>query len=234
MWRKQVQGDRNGRRFTVFWSAEKELEARTRLESKKSGSNCSPKIVQIVSLLMQSEVSSPNVLWQAQKTWQLRTWEPGLIKEEFRCSEMLWVCSKSYHCYETTFNKLNLRSKGLKKRKLVQNGDVPPEKNLKLLDDRVNFTYINRSFRTKDKTAAFFKQTKRGFFYFFSERKPMMMDLTHKYWTCHFSSQSVNFCIAFAASLYTSVQLICKFICFLLWHNQIIHAKFSFSCLQIK
>ena len=55
---------------------------------------------------------------------------------------MLWVCSKSYHYYETTLNKLNIRSKGLKKPKLVQNGDVPPEKNLKLLDDTMYEFYI--------------------------------------------------------------------------------------------
>ena len=28
--------------------------------------------------------------------------EPGLFKEEFRCMEMLCLCSKTYCCYEVT------------------------------------------------------------------------------------------------------------------------------------
>ena len=31
--------------------------------------------------------------------------EPGLFKEEFRCSEMLCLCSKTYCCYDRKSNK---------------------------------------------------------------------------------------------------------------------------------
>ena len=40
--------------------------------------------------------------------------EPGLFKEEFKCSEMLCLCSKNFCCYDTTSNKLKFSSKGSK------------------------------------------------------------------------------------------------------------------------
>ena len=36
--------------------------------------------------------------------------EPGLFKEEFRCTEMLRLCSKTYCCNDVTFNNLNFSS----------------------------------------------------------------------------------------------------------------------------
>ena len=44
--------------------------------------------------------------------------EPGLFKEEFRCSEMLCLCSKTYCCYDRKCNKYKFSSKGLNKRTL--------------------------------------------------------------------------------------------------------------------
>ena len=41
--------------------------------------------------------------------------EPGLFKEEFRCSEMLCLCSKTYCCYNEKSNKYKVSSKGLNK-----------------------------------------------------------------------------------------------------------------------
>ena len=37
--------------------------------------------------------------------------EPGLFKVEFRCTEMLCLCSKTYCCYDVTSNKLKLAVK---------------------------------------------------------------------------------------------------------------------------
>ena len=54
--------------------------------------------------------------------------EPGLFNEEFRCTEMLYLCSKTYCCYDVTSNKLKFSSKGLNKRVLEQSGDGPLEK----------------------------------------------------------------------------------------------------------
>ena len=48
--------------------------------------------------------------------------EPGLFKEEFRRTEMLCLCSKTYCCYDVTSNKLKFSSKGLNKRVLELSG----------------------------------------------------------------------------------------------------------------
>ena len=110
--------------------------------------------------------------------------EPGLFKEEFRCSEMLCLCSKTYCCYDTASNKLKFSSKGLNKRILEQSGDGPLEKYRKVLDEGVNITSTNRGFRTKDHAVATYEQTKRGLSYFYPKRivemdgihtKPLML-----------------------------------------------------------
>ena len=41
--------------------------------------------------------------------------EPGLYKEEFRCTELLCLCSTTYCCYDVTSNKHKFSSKGLNK-----------------------------------------------------------------------------------------------------------------------
>ena len=46
--------------------------------------------------------------------------ENGLFKEEFECTEMLCLCSKTYCCYDVTSNKHKFSSKGLNKRVLEQ------------------------------------------------------------------------------------------------------------------
>ena len=50
--------------------------------------------------------------------------EPGLFKEEFRCIEMIFLCSKNYCCYDAKSDKYNFRSKGQNKRTLEKTGDV--------------------------------------------------------------------------------------------------------------
>ena len=75
--------------------------------------------------------------------------EPGLFKEEIRCTEMLCLCSKTYCCYDGTSNKLKFSSKGLNERVLEQSGDGPLEKYRKVLNEKVNVTSNNRGFRTK-------------------------------------------------------------------------------------
>ena len=44
--------------------------------------------------------------------------EPGLFKEEFRCTAKLCLCSKTYCCYDVTSNNFKFSSKGFKKRVL--------------------------------------------------------------------------------------------------------------------
>ena len=52
--------------------------------------------------------------------------EPGLFKEEFRCAEMLCLCSKTYCCYDKQTNKHKFSSKRLNKRTLEECGDGGP------------------------------------------------------------------------------------------------------------
>ena len=75
---------------------------------------------------------------------------PGLFKEEFRCTEMLCLCSKTYCCYDVTSNKLKFSSKGLNKRVLEQSGDRLLEKYRRVLNEKVNVTSNNRGFRKKE------------------------------------------------------------------------------------
>ena len=42
--------------------------------------------------------------------------ETGLFKEEFRCTEMLCLCSKTFCCYDSNSNKYKFSSKGFKQK----------------------------------------------------------------------------------------------------------------------
>ena len=74
--------------------------------------------------------------------------EPGLFKKEFRCTEMLCLCSKTYCCFDAISNKYKFSSKGLSERTLEGRGDGPMAKYRKLLDDFINVTSTDRGFRT--------------------------------------------------------------------------------------
>ena len=76
--------------------------------------------------------------------------ELGPFKEEFRCTEMLCLCSETYCCYEVTSNKLIISSKGLNKRVLEENGGGSLEKYRRVLNEKVNVTSNNRGFRTNN------------------------------------------------------------------------------------
>ena len=93
--------------------------------------------------------------------------EPGLFREEFRCTEMLCLCSKTYCCYDSNSNKNKISSKGLNKRTLEDCGDGPMAKHRKVLDEFINVTSPNRGFRTVHHSVATFEQTKKGLSYFY-------------------------------------------------------------------
>ena len=96
--------------------------------------------------------------------------EPGLFKEEFRCTEMLCLCSKTYCCYDEKSNKYKFSSKGLKKRTLEDCGDGPMSKYRKVLEEAVNVTSTNRGFRTMKNSVATYEETKKGLSYFYPKR----------------------------------------------------------------
>ena len=96
--------------------------------------------------------------------------EPGLFKEELRCTELLCVCSKTYCCYDVTSNKLKFSSKGFNKRVLEQSGDGPLEKYRRVLNEKVNVTSNIRGFPTINHYVATYEQVKKGLFYFYPKR----------------------------------------------------------------
>ena len=96
--------------------------------------------------------------------------DPGLFKKEFRCTEILYLCSKTYSCYDVTSNKLKFSSKGLNKRVLEQSGDGPLEKYRRVLNDKVNVTSNNRRFRTNNHSVATYEQVKKSLSYFYPKR----------------------------------------------------------------
>ena len=97
--------------------------------------------------------------------------EPGLFKEEFRCAEMLCLCSKTYCCYDKQTNKHKFSSEGLNKRALEECGDGGPMRNYgKILEEAVNVTSTNRGFRTIQHSVATYEQTKKGLSYFYPKR----------------------------------------------------------------
>ena len=96
--------------------------------------------------------------------------EPGLFKEDFRCTEMLCLCSETYCCCDVTSNKLKFSSKGLNKRVLEQSGDGPLEKYLRVLNEKVNVTSNKRGFRTNSHSVATYEQVNKGLPYFYPKR----------------------------------------------------------------
>ena len=96
--------------------------------------------------------------------------EPGLFKGEFRCTEMLCLCSKTYCCYDINSNKLKCSSKGLNKRVLEESGDGPLEMYRRVLNKKVNVTSNNRGFRTNNHSVATYEQVKKSLSYFYPKR----------------------------------------------------------------
>ena len=96
--------------------------------------------------------------------------EPGLFKEEFRCTEMLCLCSETYCCYDSHSNKYKFSSKGFNQRTLEDCGDGALAKYRKALDEFINVTSTNRGFRTVHPSVATYEHTKKGLSYFYPKR----------------------------------------------------------------
>ena len=97
--------------------------------------------------------------------------EPGLLKEEFRCTEMICLCSKTYCCYDAKSDKYKFNSKGLNKRTLEETGDGPFEKYRRVMEEIINSTSTNRGFRTINHCVATYEQTKKGLSHFYPKLK---------------------------------------------------------------
>ena len=97
---------------------------------------------------------------------QLDKREGCLFKEEFRCTEMLCLCSNTYCCHDVTSNKLKFSSKRLNKHVLEHSGDRPLEKYRKFLKEKENVTSSNRGFRTNNHSVATYEKVKKGLSYY--------------------------------------------------------------------
>ena len=89
--------------------------------------------------------------------------EPGLYKEEFRCTEMSRLCSKTYCCYDVTSNNFKFCSKSFNKRVLEQNGKGPLEKYSRALNENVKVTSNDRGVQTNNHSVATNEQVKKVF-----------------------------------------------------------------------
>ena len=97
--------------------------------------------------------------------------EPGLIKEEFRCTEVLCLCSKTYCCYDSKSDKIKFNSKGLNKRTLEDTGDGPMSKYRQVLIEAVKLKSTNRGFKASHHLVGTYEQTKKGLSYFYPKRE---------------------------------------------------------------
>ena len=97
--------------------------------------------------------------------------EPDQFKENFRCTELLCLCSRTYCCYDVTSNKPKFSSKGLNKRVLEQSGDGLLEKYRIVLNEKVNVTSNNRGFRTNNHSVASYEHVKKRLSYFYPKRR---------------------------------------------------------------
>ena len=98
--------------------------------------------------------------------------EPGLFKEEFRCTEMLCLCSITYCCCGSNSNKYKFSSKGLNKRTLEDCADGPMGKYRKVLDIFINVTSTNRVFRAVHHSVATYELTIKGLSSFYPNFYP--------------------------------------------------------------
>ena len=70
--------------------------------------------------------------------------EPGLFKEEFRCAEMLCLCSKTCCCYDKQTNRYKFSSKGLNKKTLEDCADGPMSRYRKELEESLLLNQRNQ------------------------------------------------------------------------------------------
>ena len=97
--------------------------------------------------------------------------EPGLFNEEFRCTEVLYSCSKAYCCYGNKSDKMKISCKRLNKRALEESVDGPMAKYRNVLEEAINLTSTNRGLRNINHMVAIYEQTKKGLNYFYQKRQ---------------------------------------------------------------
>ena len=87
--------------------------------------------------------------------------QPELFKKEFRCLEMICLCSKTDCCYNSHEINFKFSSNGWNKRMLEVNGDGPMSKYRKILGEVINVTSTSRGFHTIQHAVATNEQTRK-------------------------------------------------------------------------
>ena len=95
---------------------------------------------------------------------------PGLFKEEFRCTEMVALCSKTYCCFDARSETVKISCKGVNKSTLKDDNPMLKMRNVLQKQDEVTTT--NRGFRVVDqKEICTYELKKRGLSYFYPKRE---------------------------------------------------------------
>ena len=112
--------------------------------------------------------------------------EPGLLKEEFRCTEIRCLCSRTCCCHDATSDKLKFSSKDLNKRVLEQSGDGLLERYRRVLNEKINFISNKRGFRTNKHSVATYEHFKKKsvLLSFTQNEQSRVMELTRNQLTC--------------------------------------------------
>lgn len=96
---------------------------------------------------------------------------PGLFKEEFRGTEMVALCSKTYCVKNDTTGVTKFSSKGLNKRSIANDADEEPfAKYMRVLATKQNLSSENHGFQVKGHSIYTYIQNKKGLAYFYPKR----------------------------------------------------------------
>ena len=118
---------------------------------------------------MRLTICFPSTCCNAHKKHDQR--ERGFFKEEFRCSKMFCLCSKTQYSYDKQNNKYIFGSKRFSKRTLEDCGDGRAmSKYRKVLEESANVTTTNREIPIIQHSVPAFEQTKKGLSYFHPKR----------------------------------------------------------------
>ena len=87
--------------------------------------------------------------------------EPGLFKEEFSSTEMICLCSKTYCCYDSQSNKIEISSGRRPLKRTLEDYSDGLTSRYRKVSKRL-LTSTNRCFRTTKHTVATHERTKKG------------------------------------------------------------------------
>ena len=88
--------------------------------------------------------------------------KPGLFKEQFRATEMICLCSKTFCCNYSDTMKTEFSSKRLNKHYLSDSSAGPVQKYKNILDEATNIGSTKRGFRARNNAIYTYEQSKKG------------------------------------------------------------------------